>query len=32
MANGTYYHDGTGWQPTHSCQPLRRSELGNRRI
>ena len=24
MANGTYYHDGSGWQPTHSRPPLRR--------
>lgn len=24
MANGTYYHDGSGWKPTHSRPPLRR--------
>lgn len=24
MANGTHFHDGTGWKPTHSRPPLRR--------
>lgn len=24
MANGTFYHDGSGWKPTHSRPPLRR--------
>lgn len=28
MANGTFYHDGTGWKPTHSRPPLRRPVVG----
>lgn len=28
MANGTYYHDGEGWKPTHSRPPLRRPNGG----
>ena len=28
MANGTFYHDGTGWKPTHSRPPLRRPSGG----
>ena len=28
MANGTYFHDGEGWKPTHSRPPLRRPVAG----
>lgn len=28
MANGTYFHDGSGWKPTHSRPPLRRPVVG----
>ena len=28
MANGTYFHDGEGWKPTHSRPPLRRPVVG----
>ena len=28
MANGTYYHDGEGWKPTHGRPPLRRPVAG----
>lgn len=29
MANGTYFHDGEGWKPTHSRPPLRRPVVGS---
>lgn len=28
MANGTFFHDGEGWKPTHSRPPLRRPVVG----